>query len=86
MPYKIIQDALNNSKVLEFSYHDKLRIVQPYELGTTSKDKPALLAIQIGGESDSGNLPDWRMYDLNLISDIKIKEKKFSPYFKADKK
>jgi hypothetical protein len=44
------------------------RIVEPHDYGI-QKDVVKLFGYQIGGESRSGKLPEWRLFVLSKISD-----------------
>jgi hypothetical protein len=80
---EIINQAIKEKKVLRFLYNDIERIVEPYVIGKTTKDKLTLLSIQTGGDSQSGTLPNWRMFELDKIKDIKTHNRKFLPYFQV---
>lgn len=68
---KIIQ-AIENKNLLEFDYKDRIRIVEPHTLGINLKNNEVLSAYQIDGESDSIEIPDWGLFTISKISNLKI--------------
>lgn len=70
---QLICDAINERKVIEFDYDEHKRIVQPHAYGIHKDTRNEVLrAFQIRGYSSSGNVPDWRLYILSKISNIKV--------------
>jgi hypothetical protein len=69
-------DAINTRHQASFVYQGKLRIVEPHDYGVQNH-QARLLSYQIGGQSGSGRLPNWRMFDVNKMSDFKLLEKTF---------
>jgi hypothetical protein len=50
----IICKAIARRTLLQFRYHDRLRVVAPYCHGISTRDVEVLRAIQVRGESSSG--------------------------------
>jgi hypothetical protein len=74
---RTIIDAIEDKKMLQFNYHRYVRIVEPHVYGV--KDgKKSLQAYQVGGESSSGGLPQWRRFFLDDLSDIETLNDGFS--------
>lgn len=73
----IILAAIKNKDVVQFSYHDYPRIAEPHILGT-HEGKTQVLFYQIGGESSSGGIPEWRRMNLDEISDLETTGQKFA--------
>jgi predicted DNA-binding transcriptional regulator YafY len=71
MRHKIIQ-AIENKNLLEFSYKDRIRIVEPHTLGINLSNNEVLSAFQVDGESDSIKIPDWGLFTVSKISNLKI--------------
>ena len=67
---EIIIDAIRNRRILSFRYHGHQRLVEPHLLGVTTAGTLSLSAYQIGGSSDSGNVPDWRLFVVNEILEL----------------
>jgi len=81
--------AIENKNLLEFNYKERIRIVEPHTLGINLKDNEVLSAYQIDGESDSIEIPDWGLFTISKISDLKILDStfdnpRFSEGFKRD--
>jgi hypothetical protein len=64
-----ILDAISQHRLLGFMYGGFYRIVEPYILGVY-KTKVQLLCYQIGGQSSSGRLPEWRRMSINEITEL----------------
>lgn len=73
----IICTAIENKNLLEFRYKDKIRIVEPHTLGINLKDNEVLSAYQIDGESDSIEIPNWGLFAISKISNLKILDNTF---------
>lgn len=73
----IIINAIENRLLLEFIYKGRLRVVEPHTLGINLKDNEVLSAYQIDGESDSIEIPDWGLFTISKISDLKILDSTF---------
>jgi hypothetical protein len=64
-----ILDAISQKRQLGFMYGGFYRIVEPYLLGVY-KTKVQLLCYQIGGESSSGKIPEWRRMNVDEITEL----------------
>ena len=58
-------NAIGARRLVRFRYHDCERLVEPHDLGIAGGVEQ-LLAYQIGGESRSGSLPEWRRFDVPI--------------------
>lgn len=68
--------AINEKRLLEFSYDGLNRIAEPHVYGV--KDgKYELLVYQIRGQSKSGGLPNWRRVELKKVANIQILDEIF---------
>lgn len=66
----IIRSAIANRTVLEFRYRGGLpRVAEPHVYGLIG-GKAQMLMYQLRGESSSGNLPQWRRFELSQVSDL----------------
>jgi hypothetical protein len=72
-----IRDAIKTRHQVSFGYQGKLRIVEPHDYGMQN-GSARHLSYQIGGQSGSGRLPDWRMFEVNKMSDFEMREETFS--------
>ena len=72
----IIRQAIINKQIIQFNYNGLTRIVEPHVFGIKN-GKLGLLVFQIGGQSSSGGLPNWRLLDINKIRDLQIINQNF---------
>ncbi|WP_433704101.1 hypothetical protein [Paraburkholderia sacchari] len=68
---RLILDAIENKKLIEFYYHNLPRIAEPHVYGITNGVRQ-ILGYQTGGQSSRGSLPDWRRFDLTQMSRLVI--------------
>ena len=73
---KLILEATENKRLIEFYYHNLLRIAEPHIYGVTN-GATQLLGYQIEGQSSNGRLPDWRRFDLSQISRLALLARTF---------
>ena len=77
----LICKAIQDKKVISFTYKGYKRIVEPFTLGyleTTSN--LTLSAWWIGGYSETNKSPHWRLYTISKISNIIIENIDSSTY------
>jgi len=70
-------EAISTHHQISFTYQGKPRIAEPHDYGMRN-GRARLLSYQIGGQSSSGRLPNWRMVDVNKMSDFKALEETFA--------
>lgn len=73
----ILREALAARSVVTFTYKGQARTVEPHALGKASDDKPALLAWQTAGGSNTEPPPGWRVFIVAEMADLKVTDKKF---------
>lgn len=73
----IIISAIKNKHKLAFTYRGHQRLVDPHTYGIDRKGHAALRAYQSGGTSDSGRIPDWRIFHESEIIALKSLEQHF---------
>lgn len=73
--YDII-NAIKNKNMVFFIYDNKERIGEPHILGVTN-NMEQLLLWQTTGKSSQNNLPEWRRFDVNKITNFKLLTNKF---------
>ncbi len=73
----IIIEAIESRKLLEFYYKNHHRIVEPHTFGISSKGNENLSAFQIDGTSERNNVPDWGLFTIDKIVDLKILNESF---------
>jgi hypothetical protein len=72
---KAIRQAIEAIRIVKLRYLGKERIVEPHDYGI-HRGTIKLLTYQIGGAS-SGRLPNWRLMEVDKISDIVLLDKTF---------
>src|SRR5712671_4654543 len=73
----MITAAMAARCLLSFTYRGQSRVVEPHVLGWQHAAK-RLLGYQISGESTSGDLPEWRRFDLSGISSVTVLQGRFT--------
>lgn len=66
-----IRAAIENKELVEFTYRGFQRIAEPHIYGIHC-GKRQLLVYQIGGNTSSGKIPDWRRVNLDDISNFRV--------------
>ncbi|HKJ30220.1 MAG TPA: hypothetical protein VKA34_00265 [Balneolales bacterium] len=84
-----ICSAILHCKIIEFDYGGYHRIVEPHCYGSSKRNNPVIRAYQIGGGSKSGNIPSWRLFKREKMSNEVITNQIFGGprpgYRKGDK-
>jgi predicted DNA-binding transcriptional regulator YafY len=71
-----ILTAIRDRMLLEFSYDGWHRVVEPHTYGVNRKKHEVLSAWQLSGKP--GNEPDWRLFEIKRIENLRIGNKSFS--------
>jgi len=74
--HQSILAAIHEKRLLRFFYHGKIRIVEPQDYGI-QKGAVQLFTYQFAGESSSGQLPDWRKFNVKSMSKLELLDKTF---------
>lgn len=74
---KLIRTAIAQRRQIRFWYGGKERIAEPHDYGSQN-GKPRLLTYQIGGQSNSGALPAWRLVDVSGMAQLEILDRMFA--------
>lgn len=53
-------------------------LIEPHTYGTSQKGQTALRAYQTGGTSQSGGIPDWRIFYEARITALAVSERTFA--------
>jgi hypothetical protein len=69
--------AINERKLITFQYHGKNRLAEPHDYGIL-RGARRLLSYQLGGESMTGGLPDWRLVEVGEIANLEITDRNFA--------
>jgi len=73
----IICSAINNRNVLEFTYHDCHRVVEPYAYGLSKAENEVIRCYQTGGFSNSKIIPCWQLMKVDDIEFLSVTERHF---------
>ena len=73
----LLRLAIGQRRRIRFWYGGKERIAEPHDYGIL-RGKTCLLTYQIGGQSSSGNLPNWRWIDVSGIRNLEVLEETFA--------
>jgi len=72
-----IRTAIAQKRLIQFTLRGKVRIAEPHDYGIRD-GAPQLLVYQIGGESSSGKLPNWRWVVLAHASGFQLLDRSFA--------
>ena len=61
---------------MSFSYQGRPRVAEPHDYGV-NKGRVRLFCYQVGGESRSGKLPDWRLLEAPDIAGLQVTDESF---------
>ena len=75
--HDLLIQAIREKRLIRFLYNGKGRIAEPHDYGI-QKGSSKLLSYQVGGESTTGGLPDWRSVDVPKISKLELLEEHFA--------
>ncbi len=73
---RLLLRAIRERRIVEFDYDRCHRVVEPHVLGVLG-GVDQLLGYQIGGESQSGNLPEWRRFRVRAIANLQLRAQLF---------
>jgi len=76
---RLICEAIRRRKRLEFNYHGKLRIVEPYCHGVSSRGAEVLRAVQVRGSSSSGGYGFGKLWTVAELVNPRITTETFEP-------
>lgn len=74
---RLIRTAIAQRRLIQFQLGGLLRIAEPHDYGIMN-GTPRLFVFQVGGESRSGPIPDWRLVTLADASGFELLERTFS--------
>ncbi len=70
---QVICQAIDGMRLLGFWYEGLRRVVQPAALGPhADTGKMTLRAYQVGGATESGNVPFWRLFTLAKMTSVTL--------------
>ena len=68
----VLTFAIENRRVVTFTYDGHHRVVEPFLLGVTTAGNPSLRGYQTGGTSKHGLVPGWHLFSLSKIESIAV--------------
>jgi len=71
-----LRAAIAAKRLITFSYQGRPRTAEPHDYGI-NKGKVRLFCYQVGGESRSGKLPDWRLLEVPDIAGLQVTDESF---------
>lgn len=74
---QLLHRAIASKRLIQFDYENYLRIAEPHDYGAIGGERQ-LLVYQIGGESRSGKIPDWRLMRVSAMKWVRILNKEFA--------
>ena len=74
--HELLLNAIQEKKLIRFSYQDKSRVVEPHDYGVQN-GRVRLLAYQVRGAS-SGRLPGWRWIEVPELHDLEVLKESFA--------
>jgi histidyl-tRNA synthetase len=73
---ELLVKAISGKNLIRFKYQGAMRMAEPHDYGIQN-GAVRLLSYQIGGGSNSGRLPGWRLIEVLEISDLEILKETF---------
>jgi hypothetical protein len=75
----VICEAIRKRALLEFKYHGRHRVVQPYCHGVSTRDVEMLRAIQVRGSSSSNGFGFGKLWIVADMADLCLLGETFTP-------
>lgn len=76
---ELICEAIRKRALLEFTYHERQRVVAPYCCGVSSRGVDVLRAVQVRGGSSSGALGIGKLWTVTEIEHLQMSNEAFTP-------
>lgn len=70
--------ALRDGQCIELIYDGCERVLEVHTVGTTTAGNSAVSAYQVGGRSNSGPVPDWRLFRFDHCQNVRLSDQKSS--------
>ena len=74
----VICEAIEKKRLLQFSYGDLTRIVEPHLFGRKTSGNDVLSAYLVGGYTESDNEPYWRNYVVEEMEFVVMLDETFA--------
>jgi hypothetical protein len=72
-----LRRAITGKRLVRFQFHGCVRVAEPHDYGVRN-GAVQLLIYQVGGESRSGKLPNWRWIIVSEMSGLEVLEQTFA--------
>jgi hypothetical protein len=69
--HDLLYQAIASKRLVRFLYAAKIRIAEPHDYGVRT-GRARLFCYQTAGESGTGRLPDWRLFDVPKLSSFEL--------------
>jgi hypothetical protein len=74
---QVVREAIAAKRLIQFEYEGYLRIAEPHDYGVIGGEHQ-LLVYQIGGQSRSGTIPNWRLVRVTAMKEVRMLSKEFA--------
>lgn len=75
----MIETCIAHRWLLSFVYDGLPRVVEPHLVGYSTTGKQLLRAYQVDGQSESGRIPDWRLFEVGKMRSPGYQQTYFTP-------
>ena len=72
----LLRVAMTQRRLIQFSLNGRLRVAEPHDYGVRN-GVAQILVYQVGGESASGNLPNWRWVTVGQMRELEVLDPMF---------
>jgi hypothetical protein len=69
--------AVLEHRVVRLRYQGRDRVIEPQLIGIHEAGEPLLVAYQVAGESQSGQIPGWRTFITTSVEDVEVTDERF---------
>ena len=66
----VLVEAIKNRHRLTIYYHPGMRVIEPHAYGESAEGNELLRAFQVSGASESGQVPDWKLFRIDAAGQI----------------
>lgn len=73
---ELLRTAISQRRQIRFWYQGKERVAEPHDYGVQN-GTVRLLVYQVGGQTNSGHVPAWRLIDVSTMTELEILDRTF---------
>jgi hypothetical protein len=70
--------AVLEHRVTRIRYQGRDRVIEPQLVGIHEAGEPMLVAYQVGGSSQSGDVPGWRTFITTSVEEVEVSDEHFA--------